>query len=202
MSLPLHQLWLIVATLILTICSIILLVFRHSIPWVFKYNESFNSLFGIEPKQPSWIQYLFSWLMGTCMATVVFTLFVNMNENLLLLAGVSRIALDPVIISLAVTGTILSILLIVASITPILTMPLSSVSALGILLFLHQYGIPIDNLAYVLSLVSVFVYFAAIAVGFVGVILSLYLLLRTYLVSLLISRYRSRRESPASLAND
>jgi hypothetical protein len=202
MSLALHQLWLIIATLILTISSIGLLVFRRHIPWVFKYNESFNSLFGVEPEQPSWIQYLFSWLMGTGMTTVVFTLFVNMNENLLLLIGVSRIYLDPVIISLALAGIILSILLIVAALTPILTMPLTSLSALGILLFLHQYGIPIDTLAYFPSLVSVFVYFAAVAVGFVGVILSLYLLLRTYLGNLLISRYRSRRDSPPSPAND
>jgi hypothetical protein len=202
MSLALHQLWLIAATLILTICSIILLVFRRNIPWVFKYNESFNSLFGIEPKQPSWIQHLFSWLMGTCMATVLFTLLVNLNDNLLLLAGVSGIVFDPMIISLAVPGIVLSIFLIVASITPILTMPLSSLSALSIVLFLHQYGIPIDVLSYVPSLVSVFVYFAAVAVGFVGVILSLYLLLRTYLVSPLISRYRRQRELQASLAND
>jgi hypothetical protein len=96
----------------------------------------------------------------------------------------------------------LSILLIVSSITPILTMPLSSLSALSIVIFLHQYGIPIYNLSYVPSLVSVFVYFAAVAVGFVGVILSLYLLLRTYLVSPLISRYKRQRELQASLTND
>jgi hypothetical protein len=140
--------------------------------------------------------------MGTCMVTVFFTLFVNMTENLLLLAGVSRISLDPVIMSLAITGIILSIILIVAAITPILAMPLSSLSALGILLLLQLYGIPYNTLAYFPSLVSVFVYFAAVAVGFVGVILSLYLLIRTYLANPLISQYRSRRESLTSLADN
>ena len=202
MSLALHQLWLIIATLILTICSIILLVLRRHFQWMFNYTKSFNSLFGIEPVQPSWIQYLFSWLMGTCMTTVVFTLLVNMIENLLLLTGVSRIFLDLVIMSLAISGMLLSIVLIAAALTPILSMPLSPLSALGILLFLPQYGIPIEDLAYFPSLVSVFVYFAAAAIGFVGVILSLYLLLRTYLVNPLIHQYRSRRESPASQAND
>ena len=202
MSLALHQLWLIVATIILTLCSLILVVFQRHFPWVFKYNESFNSLFGIESEQPSWIQYLFSWLMGTCMTTVVFTLFVNMNENLLLLVGLRGIFLDSVIITLAISGIVLSIVLIAAALTPILTMPLSSLTALGILLFLQQYGIPINALAYFPSLVSVFVYFAAVAIGFVGVILSLYLLLRTYLVNPLIRQYQNRRKAPTSQANN
>ena len=140
--------------------------------------------------------------MGTCMATVIFTLLVNLNESILLLAGLRPIPLDPVIISLAITGIILSVILIVAALIPVLAMPLSSLSALCILILLQLYGIPYNTFVYFPSLIFVFVYFAAVAIGFVGVILSLYHLIRTYLATSLISRYRSRRESVASPADD
>ncbi|MFX1508714.1 MAG: hypothetical protein ACFFBR_00270 [Promethearchaeota archaeon] len=194
MSLALHQLWLLLTTIILTIISFILLFLRDRIPFVFKYNDSFLSLFGIETEQVSWVRYLFSWIISTCMATVVLTLVVNINEYLIFLSGLGRIPLDPVILSLAITGVILSILLVVATLIPILTIPFAAPFGFGILLLLHQYGIPWD-FSYLPSLLSVFVYFGTIAVGFVGAFLSLYLLLRNYVISPLLIRYRSQRVS-------
>lgn len=194
MSLALHQLWLLLTTIILTIISVILLLFRDRVPFFFKYNDSFLSLFGIETEQVSWVRYLFSWIISTCMATVVLTLVVNINEYLIFLSGLGRIPLDPVILSLAVTGIILSILLVVATLIPILTIPFAAPFGFGILLLLHQYGIP-WNFSYLPSLLSVFVYFGAVAVGFVGAFLSLYLLLRNYVISPLLMRYHSQRVS-------
>ncbi|MFX1566430.1 MAG: hypothetical protein ACFFCH_10610 [Promethearchaeota archaeon] len=195
MSLALHQLWMLITTVILTLSSVFILIMRNRIPGVFKYNASFLSLFGIETGQASWVQYLFSWIISTCMATVVLTLVVNINEYLVVLLGLGRITLDPVIISLAIAGIVLSILLIAVTMLPILTMPLATPFAFGILLLVHQYGIPINTFSYLPSLLSVFMYFGAIAIGFVGAFLSLYLLFRKYVLSPLLMRYRSPKES-------
>ncbi len=197
MSLALHQTWLLITTVILTSGSILVLIIRQHIPWVFKYNESFRSLFGVEPQQASWFQYLFSWLIGTCMAALVLTLVVNINENVLLLVGQRGIPLDPMIVLLAIGGIIVSIILITAALIPVIVIPVSSLSAFGILLLLHLLGIPY-NFSYLPSLLSVFVYFAAMAVGFVGVFLALYLLIRYYLAVPLLNRFRKQKSSSIS----
>jgi|GEM_PF-3356953 len=194
MSLAVHQTWLFITTTVLIFCSLLMLIFRRSIPGVFRYNISFLSLFGIESRSGSWIQYLFSWLIGTCMATVVFTLLINMIENLILIAGLSGIALDPAILPLAIGSIIISVIFISAALIPVLGVPFTPPSALGVLILLQLYGIPYNTFFYLSSLFSVFIYFAAIAIGFVGVFLALYLLLRTYLVPPLLRRYRRRTE--------
>jgi hypothetical protein len=196
MSIALHQIWLIITAAVLTFCSFLLLLFRRSIPGVLKYNVSFLSLFGIEFNSSSWIHYLFSWLIGTCMATVTFTLIVNINENLLLLTGLSGVLLDSSIIFLAILGIILSLLLIISALIPILGIPLTPVSALGVILLLHLFGIPYNSLSPLLSLLSVFIYFAAIAVGFVGIFLALYLFIRTFFAVPFLNRY-PRKSNPS-----
>ncbi len=201
MSLAVHQTWIIFATLFLTICSVLLLLFRHYLPWAFKYNEAFLSLFGIESDHSSWFQYLFSWLIGTCMATVVLTLIVNINEAIFIVTGLGGIPFDPVIVPLAFGGIILAILLIAVALIPLMVMPLAPASALGILLLLHRYGIPYDFF-YLPSLLTVFIYFAAIAVGFVGAFLALYLLIRTYLAAPLLNRLQTQSESSSITQED
>jgi hypothetical protein len=191
MSLALHQTWFFIITAILTLTSVLILIFRRYLPWFFKYNGSFLSLFGIESEHASWVVYLFSWIIGACMATVVLTLVVNLNENILLLNGLTGIPLDPVIVPLAVAYILVSILLIAVALIPILAMPLAPPTALVILLQLHLHAIPF-NFSWMPSLISAFVYFAAVAIGFVGIFLSLYLIIRTYLAVPLYTRIRKR----------
>ncbi len=131
------------------------------------------------------------------MAALVLTLVVNINENVLLLVGQRGIPLDPMIVLLAIGGIIVSIILITAALIPVIVIPVSSLSAFGILLLLHLLGIPY-NFSYLPSLLSVFVYFAAMAVGFVGVFLALYLLIRYYLAVPLLNRFRKQKSSSIS----
>jgi hypothetical protein len=201
MSLALHQLWIIITTTILTGCSIVLLLFRHRIPGFFKYNESFLSLFGIESNQANWVRYLFQWAIGTCMATVVYTLIINVNENLLILTGLRGIPLDLVIIPLAITSIVFSILLISAALIPMLVVPLVPPSALGIILILQFYGIH-PSFFTITSLSSTFIYFAASAIGFVGAILALYHLIRNYFGVSLLHHFRKRRKETSSVSTD
>jgi hypothetical protein len=88
----------------------------------------------------------------------------------------------------------LSILLILATLIPILTIPLSTPFAFGLLILVHQYGIP-WTFSYLPSLCYVFLFFGAIAVGFVGTFLSLYLLLRHYVINPILQRYHSRSDN-------
>jgi hypothetical protein len=193
MSLALHQIWFFITTIILTLCSVLVLILRRYLPWLFKYNGSFLSLFGIESEHASWVGYLFSWIIGACMSTVVLTLIVNVNEHILLLLGLRGIPLDPAIVPLAIAFIIVSILLIATALIPILVMPLAPPTALLIMLQLHLHAIPIDTFAWRPGLIAAFIYFAAVAIGFVGIFLSLYLIIRTYLAAPLYQRIRKEK---------
>ncbi|MFX1317975.1 MAG: hypothetical protein ACFE9D_01030 [Promethearchaeota archaeon] len=192
MSLALHQIWFFITTAVLIICSVLILGLRRYLPWFFKYNESFLSLFGVESEHASWVVYIFSWIIGTCMTTVVLTLVVNINEHILLLIGQRGISLDSAIVPLAIAFIIVSIILIAAALVPILIMPFAPPTALLIMLQLHLYAIPIHTFAWGPSLIAAFTYFAAIAIGFVGIFLSLYLIIRTYLAVPLYQRIRKK----------
>lgn len=135
------------------------------------------------------------------MATVVYTLIINVNENLLILMGLRGIPLDLVIIPLAIISIVLSILLISAALIPILIVPLVPPSALGIVLILQFYGIH-PHYFTMTSLSATFIYFAASAIGFVGAILALYHLIRNYLAMSLLHQYRQRREESGSVSTD
>lgn len=185
MDLAIRYGWMLIATVVITVCSLLVLINRRFFNRIYRYNHSFLNLFGLEPDHVPWVRYLASWLLGTCMATVVLTLVVNVSETVLLLTGLSGIAPDPVFIPLAIGGIIISLLLIVAAFVPVLIMPISASSAFGIVTFLHIYGFYAppglsSGVAILLSFVSTFLYFAALAIGCVGIFLSLYLLIRYY----------------------
>ena len=202
MSLAVHQTWLYITTIVLVVCSVLMIVFRQHLPWVFKYNKSFLSLFGVEPDHSTWIQYLVSWLIATCLATVMLTLIINITETIILLSGLGGILLDPAIVPLAIGGIIIAILLISVALFPILVMPLAPPSALGVILLLHQYGIPPPyDFSYMPALLSVFIYFGALAVGFVGAFLALYLLIRTYLAGPLLQRLQQTEGTSSETQN-
>ncbi len=192
MSLALHQTWFYITTAVLIICSVLILGLRRYLPWVFKYNESFLSFFGVESEHASWVVYIFSWIIGTCMTTVVLTLVVNVNEHILLLIGQRGIPLDPAIVPLAFALIIVSIILIAAALIPVLVMPLAPPTALLIMLQLHLHAIPINTFAWRPGLIAAFIYFAAVAIGFVGIFLSLYSIIRTYLAVPLYHKIRKK----------
>ncbi len=125
---------------------------------------------------------------------MVLILVINLNFTLLLFTGLYGIPLDPAFILLAIGGIILSVLLIVAGLIPILTMPLACPMALGIMTLVQLYSIPF-TLDFTLSYISTFLYFVAVAVGVVGLFLSLYLLFRNYLIGPLFRRYRELSKS-------
>jgi hypothetical protein len=186
----LHQIWFFIVTIILTLCSGLILVLRRYLPWFHKYNETFLSIFGVESEHTSWVIYLFSWIIGTCMTTVVLTLVVNVNEHILLLIGQRGIPLDAAIVPLVIAFIIVSILLIAAAVVPILVMPLAPPTALLIMIQLHLHAIPVHTFAWRPGLIAAFFYFAAVAIGFVGIFLSLYLVIRSYLAVPLYQRIR------------
>ncbi len=194
MSLALRYTWLLVATIIITVCSIFVTFDKRHFRRAHTYNDSFLSLFGIETGYAAWVRYLFSWILSTCMATVMLTILVNLADSFILLTGLSSIPIDPVIIPLIVTGFIISLLLLVVAMIPVVTMPLACLSALTIMTPIHLFGIPFD-LHYLPSLVSTFLYFAVIAIGFVGVFLSIYVLFRNYIGTAFRKRFRGSSSS-------
>ncbi len=183
------------ATVIITLFSVVIFLARHKFIWIFRYNASFLGLFGVEAQHVSWVRYLISWLLGTFIATVILTLLVNIVDTIILLTGLSGIFFDSVVVLLAFGGIFLGIFLVVAALIPVLAMPLACPTALGIITFLHLYGfhyvfgLP-SSWVYTLSYVSTFLYFGSIAIGFVGVFLSTYLLLRYYIGARILERYQ------------
>ncbi|MDO8123084.1 MAG: hypothetical protein Q6364_01745, partial [Candidatus Hermodarchaeota archaeon] len=109
------------------------------------------------------------------------------------------IPLDPVVISLAIGAIILTVVLLIAAIPSVLAMPLACPTALGVFIFLTQYayeyvhGLP-STIVYNLSYLSTLLYLGTVAIGFVAIFLSLYFLLRTYLITPL----AQRRQSPSN----
>jgi hypothetical protein len=190
MSLALRYTWLLITTIIMTIGSLLIIFAKRYFTWAYTYNDSFLSVFGIESSYPPWIRSLFNWILGTGIATVILTVLVNLADSFLLLMGLSGIPLDSMMIPLIVCGILLSLLFIVAAIIPVLTMPLACPSALAIIVLVHLFGVPF-NLHYLPSLVSTFLYFAAVAIGFVGVFLSIYMLFRNYIVAAFLRRFRA-----------
>jgi hypothetical protein len=196
MSLELRNTWIIITTIIITIISLVLFFARNRITWIHRYNDSFLGVFGIESSHVPWVRYLVSWILGTCIATVLLTLVINLGFTVYLLSGLSGIPLDPVIISLAIGAIILTVILLLAAIPPVLAMPLACPSALGVFIFLTQYayepvyGLP-SPIVYNLSYLSTLLYLGTVAIGFVAIFLSFYLLLRTYLLTPLVQRRRS-----------
>jgi hypothetical protein len=91
---------------------------------------------------------------------------------------------------LAFAFILVSILLIAAALIPILVMPLAPSTALLIMLQLHLHAIPISTFAWRPGLIAAFLYFAAVAIGFVGIFLSLYLIIRSYIAIPLYQRIR------------
>ncbi|MFW9831365.1 MAG: hypothetical protein ACFFD8_06280 [Candidatus Thorarchaeota archaeon] len=191
------------ATIAITIFAPIIFVTRDYFRAIFRYNRSFLALFGVESAHVSWVQYLVSWLLGTCMATVFLTLLVNMAETLLLVSGMSGIPLNPTIILLALGGIIATILLLIVEFIPMVAMPFACPSAFGIITLLHLYSIPRPYpLIFFLSYASNFLYFAALAIGFVGTFLSLYLLFRDYIGLRLLQRLRGGPDIKESTQSD
>lgn len=193
MSLELRNTWIIITTIIITIISLVLFFARNRITWIHRYNDSFLGVFGIESSHVPWVRYLVSWILGTCIATVLLTLVINLGFTVYLLSGLSGITLDPVIISLAIGAIILTGILLIAAIPSVLAMPLACPTAFGVFIFLTQYaydyipGLP-STIVYNLSYLSTLLYLGTVAIGFVAIFLSLYLLLRTYLLSPLVRR--------------
>ena len=193
MSLELRNTWIIITTIIITIISLVLFFARNRITWIHRYNDSFLGVFGIESSHVPWVRYLVSWILGTCIATVLLTLVINLGFTVYLLSGLSGITLDPVIISLAIGAIILTGILLIAAIPSVLAMPLACPTAFGVFIFLTQYayeyvpGFP-STIVYNLSYLSTLLYLGTVAIGFVAIFLSLYLLLRTYLLSPLVRR--------------
>jgi len=196
MSLELRNTWIIITTIIITIVSLVLLIARNRITWVYRYNDNFLSVFGLETNHVPWVRYLVSWILGTCIATVLLTLLINIGFTVYLLSGLSGIPLDPIIISLAIGAIIIAVILLIAAIPPVLAMPLACPTALGVFIFLYQFGydyflgLP-SSIVYNLSYLSTLFYLGTVAIGFVAIFLSLYLLLRTYIITPLIQRQRS-----------
>lgn len=196
MSLELRNTWIIIATIIITVVSLLLLFARKRIAWVYRYNDNFLGVFGIESSHVPWVRYLVSWILGTCIATVLLTLVINIGFTVYLLSGLSGITLDPTVIALAIGAIILAVILLIAAIPPVLAMPLACPTALGVFIFLTQYayeyvpGLP-STVVYNLSYLSTLLYLGTVAIGFVAIFLSLYLLLRTYLLTPLVQRRRS-----------
>ena len=196
MSLELRNTWIIIATIIITVVSLLLLFARNRITWVYRYNDNFLGVFGIESSHVPWVRYLVSWILGTCIATVLLTLVINIGFTVYLLSGLSGITLDPTVIALAIGAIILAVILLIAAIPPVLAMPLACPTALGVFIFLTQYayeyvpGLP-STVVYNLSYLSTLLYLGTVAIGFVAIFLSLYLLLRTYLLTPLVQRRRS-----------
>ncbi len=204
MSLELRNTWIIITTIIITIVSLVLFFARNRITWVYRYNDSFLGVFGIETSHVPWVRYFVSWILGTCIATVLLTLVINCGFTVYLLSGLSGITLDPAVIPLAIGAIILAIILLIAAIPPVLAMPLACPTAVGVFIFLYQYGyeyvygLP-STIVYNLSYLSTLFYLGTVAIGFVAIFLSLYLLLRTYLLSPLIQRrHTSSTEETAS----
>ena len=197
MSLELRNTWVIITTIIITIVSLVLFFARNRLTWVHRYNDNFLGVFGIETSHVPWVRYLVSWILGTCIATVLLTLLINIGFTLYLLSGLSGIPLDAVVISLAIGAIILTVILLIAAIPAVLAMPLSCPTALGVFIFLTQYayeyvpGLP-STIVYNLSYLSTLLYLGTIAIGFVAIFLSFYLLLRTYLLTPLIKRRRTQ----------
>ncbi|MFW9986755.1 MAG: hypothetical protein ACFFDJ_09345 [Candidatus Odinarchaeota archaeon] len=194
MSLSLRYTWLLIATIIITVCSIFVTFDKRHFSWAHTYNESFLSLFGIETGFAGWVRYLFSWILSTCIATVVLTLLVNLADSFLLLVGLSGIPTDIMIIPLIISGFIISLFLLIVAMIPVMTMPLACPSALTILTLVQLFSVPF-YLHYLPSLVSTFLYFAAIATGFVGVFLSIYMLFRNYIGVAILKRFRGASSS-------
>ncbi|MFX1300109.1 MAG: hypothetical protein ACFFAL_04110 [Promethearchaeota archaeon] len=195
MSLELRNTGIIITTIIITIVSLVLFFARNRITWVYRYNNNFLGMFGIESSHVPWVRYLVSWILGTCISTVLLTLVINMGFTVYLLSGLSGIPLDPVVISLAIGAIILAIILLIAAIPPVLAMPLACPTAIGVFIFLTQFGyeyvpgLP-STIVYTLSYLSTLLYLGTVAIGFVAIFLSFYLLLRTYIITPLLERRR------------
>jgi hypothetical protein len=206
MSLELRNTWIIITTIIITIISLVLFLVRNRITWVYRYTDNFLGVFGLESSHVPWVRYLVSWILGTCIATVLFTLLINMGFTVYLLSGLSGIPLDPIVISLAIGAIIIAIILLIAAIPPVLAMPLACPTALGVFIFLYQFGyeyflgLP-SYIVHNLSYLSTLFYLGTVAIGFVAIFLSLYLLLRTYIITPLIQRQRSPSE-PVTASTD
>ena len=112
MSLELRNTWIIITTIIVTIVSLVLFFARNRITWVHRYNDNFLGVFGIESNHVPWVRYLVSWILGTCIATVLLTFVINFGFTVYLLSGFSGITLDPTVIPLAIGALILAIILL------------------------------------------------------------------------------------------
>ncbi|MFX0169916.1 MAG: hypothetical protein ACFE89_11250 [Candidatus Hodarchaeota archaeon] len=189
MNLNLRLMLLGVATVIFTLSALVIHFNRNRFQWFYKFNEAFLALFGVHSRHAPEIRFTTSWLITTCLATVNFVLLVNISDAVFLLTGISGILLDPTLIPLALGGVAASILLVIVTLLPSLEMPVSWPTALGIVGFLHLLGVYFPET--IIGQVSTFLFFAAIAIGFVGVFLALYLIVRYYLGSTIAHRFVS-----------
>jgi len=173
---------------------------RRRVSALHRYNSSFLELFGVKRGHPGWFRWLCSWLLGSGVATFLLTLLVNLVDAFSQLLGLTGIPMDQAVIPLMLVVIPLSFLLLAAAIPPSLSSPPNSLTALGILTALHLFGFHhFPGLPYAvadaLCLGSTFLYFAFVAFGVVGTILSTYLLLRYYAASWLIHRFRRRSQA-------
>jgi hypothetical protein len=165
------------ATIFFTIMSIVFLASRKRFEGIFRFNTRLLSLMGLKTKPTQWNYWTFSWLLSSGIGTLHFSLLINLLDTILLLSGQSGIPLDLSGITMAVFILLLSILLLLATSLPLFASPPSSITALGIMTFLHAYAY---RPAYPLSIPSTLLYFAALAVGFVGALLSIFTIIRYY----------------------
>ena len=188
MDLSFRLTFLITATLIFTLTSLVIFLLRKKLGWFHQFNEAFLGLFGIQTEHPSEVRSTINWLLTTCLATVNYTLIVNIIDAAFLLAGTSGIPLDPWVVSLAVSGIIGSVILLSVTLLPALTMPAAWPTALGIVGFLHLYGVYYEGT--LPGLLSTFLYFVASAIGFVAGFLALYLFLRSFIWPGILRRFK------------
>ncbi len=170
--------WMLVATVFFTALSLIFLAYRTKFVGIFQFNTRLLSVMGFNTKPTQWNYWVFSWLLSSGIGTLHYSLLINLLDTLLLLTGQSGIPLDTLGIFMAVLIILFSLLLLLAASFPLFASPPSSLTALGIMTFLHAYAY---RPSYPFSIPSTVLYFAALAVGFVGTLLSIFTLIRHYL---------------------
>ena len=172
------------ATLLLSIASFIILLSRRA-HGLYRFNDMFLEVFGVDQQQPSWLRLLATSLLGTTSASLMLTLLINVADIIIQLTLPSGIGLDPSVGPLLIGLILLLETLVVCGAVVVLNSPIASPIALALLTGLHLFAYRLNN---PFNLVVTVLFFCSILIGAVCSFISLYLLLRRYLLAALLRK--------------
>ena len=190
MDLAFRFILLVITTALLTLTSIVVLLGDHRFQFFRRFNHEFLGLLGLKVERIPQLRWAINWILSAGIATFSLSIIVNFGDLILFITGQSGIGIDPVVIPLVVGGFILGAFVVIVTLIPILTMPPSAPSGLAIIIVLHLFGFQTS-----FWFQATLLYAVCIAIGFLGTVLSGYLLLTKYVGSVLLQRLSAQSSS-------